>query len=657
MDISLVQAWVVVLRSKLRCVAFIGAIGGVFLAMAQPQALAQRFFYRFTPIVDTKQGFPISYLQQPYPCQNSQNLVAFEAALGYTNDGSSNDIFTSFDVGAIQSIADSTSMGYTYFGNDCSMNANGLVLFPAYQKNASSLLLGEAGTSVKTLLSINGTDSGISRFQLNSQNKAVVLEDSSEESGGLVLTKVAGGSENTIAVTSPGSPFKAIGSVSINSAGTVAFSAERPDGSEGIFTVSENGITQVLADSNSGPIGYFGDVALNDKGSVAVDGADQNNTPGVWRVDSTGGGYPPVVTKITDANTVGAIDFDGVSINSSGEVAYSFLDGNQNSNIGFGNGGISLLSPIVVQPYSYVLGRFVAEAFISQDSLNDLNQIVMSIVFMDGSSVIALAQGVDAVSNPRPPLPPVKEFGLSTGTGSSAGVHTSVNLPPQLLQLTFNATFITEQGELKVTLGDKVLKTVPASARGVRQTIRIPIDLRLKHRPTAAPLPQELKFQLTAKPRAVVQIGNIRIPEAGLRWNPRQKNSRWHFDTQGGGWGGLVDATRFPVEIKVLSQEPRETSASAHASVAILSTKSFDATKDIERDTLHFAAMPVRRKRDAKGSEHAQCAERDVNGGGHPDLVCEFETPITPTGSSAQRRIQRLEAMTPYGWIVEGQAE
>jgi hypothetical protein len=658
MNNKLGMARVVVLRLKMERVASIVALG-VFLAMAQPQAMAQRFFYRFITIADTEQGFPFSdsgALGFGYPCQN-ENGVAFEGNLA--NAVNTDGMFFSTGYGSYKDIADTNSQQYTSFGTDCSINANGLVLFYGYQGTPGLLLLGGVGTQTQTLLSPGGTYDEPTRFQLNGQGKAVLLAARSDGSGEVVLTKVAGGSENVVATTFPGSPYTSFGAVSINSAGTVAFSANRPDGSEGIFTVSENGITQVLADSGSGPVADFEDIDLNDKGSVAFDGVAQDGTPSVWRVDNAGGGNPPVVTKITDANIVGAYYFTGVSINSSGQVAYAFLDGDMYPNIGFGDGGLSALSPLVVQPYSFILGRLVASGFMTQDSLNDLGQIAVLIVFSASpstppSSVIARAEIVDALPNP---LPPITEIGLSTGTGSSAGVHTTVNLPPQMLELSFDATFMTSQGTLRVMLGDNLLKEVTASQLGVRQSIRIPINLRLKRGLTTLPGAQELKFQLTGTPGTVVQLGKIRIPGAGLRWNPREKNSRWHFDTQGRGWGSVVDATRFRVDIKVISQEPRESSTAVHAaSVAVLSTKSFDATKDIERDTLHFAGMPVRSKRDAKGNEHPQCAERDVNGDGRPDLVCEFEAPATMAGST-QKGSRRLEGMTPYGWSVEGRAE
>lgn len=645
------------LRSKMQGAASIVAIAGFVFAMTQPQAMAQRFFYRFTPIADTEQGFPFSSLPGlgfGYPCQNSENRVAFEAQLA--NNLSTDGIFSRVGLGGIDDVADTNSPPYTSFGTFCSINANGAVLFLAYEGNTPLLLLGGAGAQLQTILTTkNGPYDGISRFELNNQGKAVILAHRSDNSGDVILTKVAGDSENTIATTFTGSPYTSFGSVSVNSAGTVAFSAVRPDGSEGIFTVSENGITQVLADSNSVSISGFDDIDLNDKGSVAFDGTDANGTPGVWRIDTTAGG--PVLTEIAQGE-----NFTGVSINNPGQVAYSFLDYSQTASyVGLGNGSkFSLVSPIVVQPYTYVLGRFVADAFIIQDSLNDLGQLAVLIVFAGGpdtapSSTIALAQIVDVFPYP---LPSVTEFELATATGSAAGVHTSLNPPPQLLELAFDATFLSKQGELKVTLGDRLLRTVPASAHGVRQSIRIPINMRLKGRPTKIPRPQELKFQLTGKPGAVVQIGNIRIPEAGLRWNPNRKNSQWHFDTQGGGWVGLVDATRFTVEIKVLSEEGKQRSTSARtASVAILGTKSFDVTKEIERDTLQFAGMHVRSERDAKGNEHAQCVDRDVNGDQYRDLVCEFEGPVTPADGPPQKPLPHLEGMTAYGWSVEGHSE
>jgi hypothetical protein len=649
-----------VLQANMPCVRPIVLLA-VFLAMVQPQGLAQEFFYRFTAIADTEQGAPPYAVIAGVPCQNNNDYATFEANQIVNNNASTSidGVFSRIGLGDTASIADTAQQQYKNFdfGMDCSINAKGVAIFTAGHQETTLLLLGGGGIPVQTLLSNNGTY-GVDGFQLNNQNTAVVLEERLDGSGDVVLTKAPGGSEKTIATTFSNSPYMTIGSVSINNAGTVAFAATLRDGSGGgIFTLPESGITQVLTGS-SGPAAYFVNIDMNDKGSVAFDGSTLDGTPGVWRIDSGGGGYPPVVTEIANGNTVGAGEFTGISINSSGEVAYGFFDGEMYE-VGLGNGGrfFGFLGPgpIVIRPYSMILGRMVGSGFIGQDSLNDLGQLVLRLVFLDGSEMIARAE---VVNNLLPPLNPVAEFALSTGTGSRAGVHIPVNLPPRLLELAFDATFMTGQGELKVMLGDKPLKSVAASSRGARQSIRIPIDLRPKGRSKVPAVPQQLKFEFTGTQGMVAQIGNIHIPGTDLNWSPRRKNSRWRFDTQGGGWASLVDATRFPVEIKVLSPEPREASTPAHTvSVAILSTKSFDATKDIERETLHFAGMSARSERDAKGRELPQCAARDVNGDQYPDLVCEFEAPETAASGAAQKWSRRLEGMTPYGWSVEGRAD
>jgi hypothetical protein len=118
-----------------------------------------------------------------------------------------------------------------------------------------------------------------------------------------------------------------------------------------------------------------------------------------------------------------------------------------------------------------------------------------------------------------------------------------------------------------------------------------------------------------------------------------------------------VNATRFPVQIKVLKREPRESEKKEQArtaTVAILSNANFDATRDIRRDTLNFAGMPVRHGPEAKGGDHPQCTEHDVNDDGRPDLVCEFGSTASPAGSSVHVLNAMLEGMTPYGWLIEG---
>jgi len=236
-------------------------------------------------------------------------------------------------------------------------------------------------------------------------------------------------------------------------------------------------------------------------------------------------------------------------------------------------------------------------------------------------------------------------------------MHTVVTLPPHRLMLDFDATFLTDKGELKVLLGDQLLKSIPASSRGVRQSFRVLIDLREKTRRTTPIKAQDLTFQLTGAPGAVAHITNINVPGTHLSSTSTDPIARrWRFDKKGGSWAGPVDATPFPVEVKLIAEKQEQSASSKDVSVAILSTKSFNATKDIERDTLHFGRMPVAHEVDSKGGNRSRCSERDVNGDQYPDLVCRFEPPADKAPDYSLKSAL-LQGMSPYGWTIEGRPD
>lgn len=643
--------------SRARYAILVAELLGLF-GMSQQQALAQRAFYRFTVIADTQPQFPYQSLTL-FPCQNSDDRVAFDAVL----TGGVQGMFSRHDLGGVDSIADTGSTPYESIA-DCSINGNGLVLFSALQKlpdeYAQVLLLG-GGNPLLTLLTAkaDGTYDNFGAYQLNAQGKAVTIANRADGSGSVILTNgPLTGITKIIANTSPSSPFVSLGNFpSINGHNTVAFTAMRRNGTIGIITIAEDGTVVNLID-NTGPFAGFDDLDLNDNGSLAFDGHQWGGLGGVWRLDTNGS--TTSITKITDANETGSSDFTAVSINDSGQVAFSFLDeiSQTTSTVGIGNGGKRfILGPglIVAGPGTAALGDIVSSAHIGRDSLNNLGQLVLEMEFYDRAPLIARAEVVSPWQNI---VATAGAFALSTGRGSGTGMHTVVTLPPHLLMLDFDATFLTDKGELKVLLGDQLLKSIPASARGTRQSIYIPIDLREKTRRRTPIKAQDLTFQLTGAPGAAVHVANINIPGAHLSSTPTDPIGRWHFDTKGGGggWAGFVDDTPFPVEVKLLTGKQEQSGSSKEVSVAMLSTKTFNPTKDIERDTLHFGAMPVARETDTKGGNRPRCSERDVNGDRVPDLICEFE-PATgkPSGSSPKNAL--LQGMSLYGWMVEGRPD
>jgi hypothetical protein len=639
--------------------AILAAIFLGLFGICQPEALAQRDFYRFTVIADTQGGFPYQSLTL-FPCQNNADSVGFDAVL----TGGVQGMFVRHDLGGVNSIADTGTSPYEEIA-DCSINGNGLVLFSALQhlpnEFAQVLLLG-GGNPLLTLLTAkaDGTFKFFGGYQLNQQGKAVTEADKADGSGSVILTNgPLTGLTHIIADTSQrNSPFVNVGtSPSINAHNTVAFTALQRSGPIAIITIADDGTETILIDS-TGPFAGFGDIDLNDNGSLAFDGHQQGGLGGVWRLDPSSSGSTSI-TKITDATATGSSFFTQVSINDSGQVAYSFLDeiSETTSTVGLGSGGRRWIfgpSPIVAGPGTMALGDFVSSAHIGRDSLNNLGQLVLEMEFLDRPPLIARADLVSPWTNVVATAGALA-YALSTGAGSSGGMQTVVTLPPRLTVLDFDATFLTNKGELKVVLGDQVLKSIPASSRGLRQSFQVPMDLREKARRNGPVKSADLKFQITGAPGAVVHVANINIPGSHLSSSPADPVSRWHFEKKSG-WASLVDDTPFPVEVKLLSEKPDQSGPAKQVSVAILSTKTFNPTKDIERETLHFAGSPVAHEADDKGGSRPRCSERDLNGDRVPDLVCEFESAAgKAVGSSAKTTL--LQGMSLYGWMIEGRTE
>ena len=633
-------------RYAILAFVFVGLFGSF-----QPQAFAQRFYYRFTIVADTQQQFPYTNLTL-FPCLSNSELFAFDATL----TGGVQGMFTRQDLGGVNSVADTGTTPYEGIAG-CSINANGMVLFSALQKlpneYASLLLLGGGGNPLLTLLTAkaDGTFNNFGAYQLNLQGKAVTLAQRANGSSVILTNGPLTGLTKIIADTSQkNSPFTALFDFpSINEHNTVAFSAQRRDGSGAIITIAEDGTEQVWID-NTGPFAGFDDIDLNDNGSLAFDGHQQGGLGGVWRLDTTASG-----TSITTIAT--GSEFTAVSLNDAKQVAYSFFDdfSQTTTSVGIGSGGRRFIlgpPPIVAGPGTMAFGDFVSSAHIGRDSLNNLGQLVLEMEFLDRAPLIARADLVSPWTNV---VATVGAIALTTGTASGAGVHTPVTLPLNLQMLNFDATFLTDKGELQILLGDRLLKSIPASSRGMRQSFQVPIDLREKTRRTTPLKSQDLTFQLTGAPGAVVHIGNVSIPRAHLSWTYTDAK-RWNFDTKGGGWAGFVDDTPFPVEVKLLPEKQDQSGTAKAVSVAILSTKTFDPTKDIERETLHFGGTPVAQEPETKGGSRPRCSERDVNGDKVPDLVCEFE-PSTgkPAGSSPKTTL--LQGMSPYGWMIEGRPD
>ena len=452
----------------------------------------------------------------------------------------------------------------------------------------------------------------------------------------VIRTQGAGqltGVTRTIAVE--GTEFSSLGCApSIDFDGNVAFTATR-GGKRAVFTRSPNGtLTQVVDDSSL--FAGFSAVALNQQGGLAFAASLQGGGRGLFR---TKGG---VLTKVVDTNA-GAGEPAGFSINESGQVVYELAAGANGSAVFRGPGG---LFGRLIGTGSVMFGRTVAFAHVDRDALNSTHQIAVWIIFTDGSEMIARGDPVNILDT----VLSTGALQLTTAMGKSVRVDTPISVPSAYLTLSFDVTFLTAEGELSVKVGDAAIKAIAASQPGVQQHVSIPIDVRAiaKDRPVSHL--SSLQFNLTGKPGTSAQIADVVIPGLFADHMEAGALSRWRVDNSGGGSAAVVSAARLPVRFRV---DQRSAQASgAYTTVAVLSTQDFDASSDIERNSLRFSGSPMRSTRNQAGAESAACEARDVNGDKLNDLVCEIDAAVLGRLKQGQR--PRLEAMTRFGWGIAG---
>jgi hypothetical protein len=612
-----------------------------FLALSVATAQARPLFFRYTAIADTKDRL---FEELNFPCINDLSLIAFSGRFSTHVEG----LFSRHNLGGFNTLADSASTPYESFDLDCSINHNAMIEIGALQKVSNgfnNVILRGTGNSVTPLVDTTGTYNELNGYQLNLVGKTVLSARRASDDAAVLLVKGVGILNGPERIIVPGT-----GAVSqfsfpltdpvINSSGTVAYAATKnQNGSLHLITVTESGLVTELLD-DSGPFAGISNVILNDVGSMAFGGVLAGGEGGVWRLDLINDRWN--LTQLASSRTLDCIEFTPVAMNDLTAVTFGCLGTSMvySAYLSDAQGLHQLASP-----GTQMLGRTAAQTIISRESVNSDEQIALHVDFDDGTSAIVR---VDPTF-----IPPWLQVVLSgafelttTSGGGGAGITTSVNTPTKLLLLSFDLTFPSQKGgELRVTLGDKLLKSFDATLPGIRQHVRIPIDLRRTAKGAPGKARSSLRFEITGGRGGAVQISNVMIP--GVISDSMRSNAghRWHIDTSKGGRAGPVDTTAFPVGIQVA----REAMGSKRpAPVAILSSAGFDATHDIIRTTITVNGQLLSgtaKKGEAASEPH--CLERDVNADKLPDLVCD----VMLTDSSV-----RVEALTINGWSIAGSA-
>jgi hypothetical protein len=192
---------------------------------------------------------------------------------------------------------------------------------------------------------------------------------------------------------------------------------------------------------------------------------------------------------------------------------------------------------------------------------------------------------------------------LTTGGGSAAAIARPMVVSASRTKPSFDLMFTTAGGRLEVTLDGRRLESIEASAPGVRRRVTIPLDLQVltQGHPTASQ--GMLRFELSGKPGAGVQLSDVVIPGAFADSMAEGSLARWQIDASRGGAAAVVDTTRFPVKLQV---DPGESGHGRSALVVtVFSDDELDAATAIVRSTLRVNGVRPRMKRDHRQPEHA----------------------------------------------------
>lgn len=341
---------------------------------------SEAFGFTFTRIADTNEV----YSSFKFPAINQAGNVVFTADL--VNGGSG--IFALDGLG-LTTIADNTS--FNSFGQLAGINDNGAVAFKANANTGgTSVFLYQDGT-------VTPLAQGASYFDISdpviSNNDTVAFNATINGVTG-IFTKITPDRPATPVVDTNGiySNFERL---SINQAGTVAFSASLKGGGRGIYTVDSNGATKTVVDT-SGDFDFIFGPAINNTGTVAFKGVlDALAGQGIYTASNG------VFNKVVD-NTDRFDFFENPAINDKGNVAFKGVL--KDGGLGIYTGANPDTNKIIAAGDS-LFGAVVTDLYISNQSLNNNNQLAFYAKFNNGTSGIFRADPDVQSTSPATSIP------------------------------------------------------------------------------------------------------------------------------------------------------------------------------------------------------------------------------------------------------------
>lgn len=277
--------------------------------------------YTYTSVIDS--SGPLKEFDAFFPSINNKSAVVFHAKFPAAGGQPSGEGIYVTEGSSYRGIA-VTGGVYTGFRANPTINDNGFVAFEASGRdNSEGIFVGDgktvgnktiatstSGRLLQFSLVIRASDYGVALdeqgnavFSANlqtSRQRALFAGDGSKPetqldnpvpgitpavnasgavaflsgTGEIKRTTVAGGSAITIATPAGDSPFESFDAVSINDAGTVAFTAKLKAGGYGVYTGDGNGDPKLVLNTTTQPsFSRFRSVSINNTGSVAF-GAD-----------------------------------------------------------------------------------------------------------------------------------------------------------------------------------------------------------------------------------------------------------------------------------------------------------------------------------------------------------------------------------------------
>ena len=333
--------------------------------------ISEKKGYTFTKIADTKGSFS-SF--QGYPSINDNGTVVFQARL----DDGSEGIFTGSG-GTTTTIVNTNGFLSGFPIQAPEINNSGTVVFTGFLDEGGVGVFSNSGETTNTIVS--GKDFGFQDVDIN--NKGTIAFSGALEGSGITSLYFVNNGENT-KIAGPnapisnieGSPISNVYNLDLNDAGDVIFRSAGPN-DIGTFTI----INGVASKITNGEI-----IAINDEGTVVFDNGGNNifvnsNKVTTSLVDSSGplsSVQSPVINNNDTTVFAGRLD------EYTDPYGYGIFTGSNpvtDKVIGTGDS----LDGLTVQ---------ATGAILSDNGLNNLDQIAFSVRFTDGTEAIYRADPI-----------------------------------------------------------------------------------------------------------------------------------------------------------------------------------------------------------------------------------------------------------------------